>query len=604
MLELIAACAFRLGLSPGFDIPRGDPFADQHEFSLKFFLSPGVNEVVEKFVIAQGFTEWDRTLTVQSVNLPGVNSTTVEGGGIAEQNRRVSFGTRIVDELRKSQSVHFVSLDADRSYPKKNINIHEIAQAYQTDWEGAEYTRGRSFRMTATLYDEWIKYLLAQENQAGTRLIQDTRRARKADMKDPVFDDHFKGFSGSLQKVLPHVLFTGVESKANTVTFDTTGLKLTFDQLSGGEREITFLVGQIDRFGLRQGLLLLDEPELHLNTDLIRSWINYLTTTIETGQIWLATHSLEAVESAGPRATFVLERNEGTRKVDRLARLDARPVLSALSRAVGTPAFSISKLLFVFIEGEEGVGEREQYNRLAGFPANVRFMEGGSCNDVIRRVATIKELASESQATIRIGGIIDRDFRSEVEAIGVRSEDGIFVLPVHEKENFFLYPAALSILLQQNGRPQTMPTDLIRQAADTRAGSWIFQHAWATPNAKGFPPIPPAAKGRAKNQTWMEIDKDRKAAFRKVLEVSGWTVEQQDNLGKVLEISATAYASKRLDEGLWKVCEGKEVLNDVARATGYAGVPDLVQATFAAWTRDDKLVPIELKALRAYLNAL
>ena len=74
-----------------------------------------------------------------------------------------------------------------------------------------------------------------------------------------------------LQKVLPHVVFTGVDSKKRTLLFDTTGLELSFDQLSGGEREIAFLIGQIDRFGLRQGLFLLDEPELHLNADLIRS---------------------------------------------------------------------------------------------------------------------------------------------------------------------------------------------------------------------------------------------------------------------------------------------------------------------------------------------
>ena len=79
--------------------------------------------------------------------------------------------------------------------------------------------------------------------------------------------------------------------------FDTTGLELSFHQLSGGEREIAFLVGQIDRFRLREGIFLIDEPELHLNADLIRAWVSYLTSTVSVGQIWLATHSLEAVEA-------------------------------------------------------------------------------------------------------------------------------------------------------------------------------------------------------------------------------------------------------------------------------------------------------------------
>jgi len=50
----------------------------------------------------------------------------------------------------------------------------------------------------------------------------------------------------------------------------------------------------------------------------------------------------------------------------------------------------------------------------------------------------------------------------------------IFVLPVHEAENFFLHPPTLCILLQQNGRGELVATDLIREAADERAGSWIF----------------------------------------------------------------------------------------------------------------------------------
>src|SRR5205085_11438381 len=111
--------------------------------------------------------------------------------------------------------------------------------------------------------------------------------------------DHFDAYALAVQKVLPHVLFTGVDSKKRTLLFDTTGLELSFDQLSGGEREIAFLVGQIDRFGLRQGLFLLDEPELHRNADLIRTWVSYLLGTVKEGQIWLATHSLEAVEAAG-----------------------------------------------------------------------------------------------------------------------------------------------------------------------------------------------------------------------------------------------------------------------------------------------------------------
>lgn len=404
--------------------------------------------------------------------------------------------------------------------------------------------------------------------------------------------------------MLPHVVFAGIDSKGRRILFNTTGLELSFDQLSGGEREIAFLIGQIDRFGLRQGLFLLDEPELHLNADLIRLWVGYLTSTVETGQIWLATHSLEAVEAAGQQATFVLERNETTRKVDSLARLDQRPVLSALSRAVGTPAFSISKLLFVFVEGEEGVGERERFRKLAGLPQEVRFMECGSCNEVVRRVGVIRALANESESGMRIGGVVDRDFRPNADAAALASGSSILVLPVHEVENFFLHPGTLDLLLAQNGRGDQKPLEIVQKAADARAGSWVFQYAMATRNAQQLPEIASAAKDVAKGLQWQQLAMERDPSLDRIVKASSFDAANQAKLREILGLGIDAYARKRTEDTLWKSCEGKQVLNDVARALGFAGAPAMSQAAFAAWSRDGASIPDELAELRSYLSSL
>jgi hypothetical protein len=510
----------------------------------------------------------------------------------------------VIHHLQQSRDVHFLSLDADRAYPKRDINVNQLASAYEIDWTGTEYTRGRAFKPTTTLYDEWIKYFLAMENQAGTRLMQDTRRARKAGSEPPVFSDHFDDYATSLQTVLPHVVFTGVEPKKRTLLFDTTGLHLTFDQLSGGEREIAFLIGQIDRFGLRRGLFLLDEPELHLNADLIRSWVAYLTSTISTGQVWLATHSLEAVEAAGQHATFVLERDNVSRTVDRVARLDERPVLSALSRAVGTPAFSISQLVFVFVEGEEAVGERERFRKLAGMPQHIRFVECSSCNEVQRRVSAVRALAAESDAGIRIGGIVDRDFRSNADAEALRAGAGILVLPVHEIENLFLHPATLERILRQIGRTDVSPVGAIQAAADARAGSWVFQYSMATSLADDLPPIPEATKQRAKSMTWDHIARDGDAAIREITAASRFEATDADRYAKMLKVGINAYERKRQESDLWKLCEGKQVLPMIARTAGFAGPPALMSASYAVWDSEPELIPEELVELRRYLEAL
>jgi predicted ATPase len=603
ILELIAACAHRLGLTQGVQIARGEVFNDPHDILLQFYLAPAVSDSVNAELASdESYNAWDRTLTIRSRN-PIDPLSSIEAGGIADRDQSVKFASHVTEKLRASHEVHFLSLDADRSYPKKNLNINQMAEAYGIDWAGTEYTRGRSFMPTSTLYDEWMRYFLAKENQAGTKLMQDTRRSKKAGAPLPEFRDHFEDYAKSVQKVLPHIEFAGVDSQARTLLFDTTGLHLTFDQLSGGEREIAFLIGQIDRFGLRQGLLLIDEPELHLNADLIRIWVSYLLSTVQEGQIWLATHSLEAVEAAGQQATFILERSTETKKVDRIARINERPVLAALSRSVGTPAFSISQLLFVFIEGEDGIGEREHYQKLSALGQSVRFIEAGAGTEVTRRVAVIKSLASGVETGIRIAGVVDRDYKSDQE-IAALKQSGIFVLPVHEAENFHLHPATLEILLTQNGLAASSALDLIRDVADRRAGNWIFQYAMATTNARSLPDMTVLAKEKAKSLSWSDFEADEAKVVSDVASLTRFPSEDAEKFKKLLLIATKKYARKRNEGTFWKDCEGKQVLNDVAKGIGFAGVPAMTQATFVVWSRKNASIPIELAEFRAYLATM
>lgn len=603
LLELLSACAHQLGLSQGIEIPRGNPFEDLHQFELIFYLAEGVSSSIDEGVRAlPEYATWDRTLTIKSANTSG-HHLTITAGGISDRSGAGQFAQRTVQLLRNSKDVHFLSLDADRAYPRKSFNSNQIAEAYEIEWEGAEYTRGRSYRPSSTLYDEWIKYFLAQENQSGTRLIRDIRRARQAGGDDPRFEDHFAPYRDALRHVLPHVVFAGVDSKRRTLLFDTTGLELRFDQLSGGEREIAFLLGQIDRFRLRNGLFLLDEPELHLNADLIRSWVAYLTGTVETGQIWLATHSLEAVEAAGQHATYILERNDEARHVNTVARLDSRPILSALSRAVGTPAFAISQLRFVFVEGEESVGERERFRRLAGAASDLRFMACGSGNEVLRRLDTITGLAEETDTGIRIGGIVDRDFKSAVQIQALESK-GVHVLAVHEVENLFLHPETVRVLLAQTGKAAIDPRDLIRDASDARAGAWIFQFAYATEHARELPEVPERAKGFAKSLSWSQFVEDRASTIISILDTTAYGKEAREKLENVLEVSVRAYERKRAEADLWKNCEGKEVLSSVARSAGYNGVANVIDAALVVWDSDKAAVPVELGRLRTYLDSM
>jgi len=235
-------------------------------------------------------------------------------------------------------------------------------------------------------------------------------------------------------------------------------------------------VGQIERFQLRHGILLLDEPELHLNPDLLRNWVAFLRDTIVTGQVWISTHSLEAVEAAGPDSTFVLERAPDSRIVEGVSSLADRPVLSVLSAAVGSPAFSPRKLRFVYIEGDRRGREKERFYSLYGDSRFVRFIEGGGCAEVTKKLATVRELAEDADEQLRAGGAIDRDFRTDQQISELASKTPVYVLGCHEIENMFLHPEALQRIAERSGVAWTA-IDAICRTADRFAGLWILHRA-------------------------------------------------------------------------------------------------------------------------------
>jgi hypothetical protein len=124
----------------------------------------------------------------------------------------------------------------------------------------------------------------------------------------------------------------------------------------------------------------------------------------------------------------------------------------------------------------------------------------------------------------------------------------------------------------------------------------------STTNAKSLPEITLAAKNRAKGLTWATIDADRSAAVASTIKLTGFDDAMERKFEGIMNVSVSAYARKRAETSFWKLCEGKQVLNNVACLSGYSGAPALVLATYAAWERDGAQLPEELIAFRSYLS--
>lgn len=586
VLELLSAASQRLGLAPGLDLSRGDPFQEPHSLAIEGFVAEDHSQFFGEREVPH-LAQWDGRIRLESQWVNGSASTSVSTPAVPEAG--VAIANAVSATYQSRPEIAHVYLDADRAYPPQAVAVHEWANAVSQPYGRPDWERQWSYRATRTLYGEWLKYMLSVEQQVSTSHTQSIRAARVAGTDEPQFVDPFVSYASSLREVLPHLHFAGVDPTAREVTFDTAGVALKFSSLSGGEKEIAFLVGQLERFGLRRGLLLIDEPELHLNPDLLRLWLQFLSQTISTGQLWIATHSLEAVEVAGAEATFVAERAPGDRTVRSIAPVADRPLLQVLSRAIGSPAFSLHELTFVLIEGDGGSRERTRFHEIFG-DARLRFLESGGGREVLRRLDLIRGMGSEADYPLRVLAILDRDFKTAEETARLTSDGSVHVLGCHEVENLFLQPEALRAVADQSGAAVDVQTAIV-DCADRFAGMWVLQYA----AVHGEFSLGGELRRLAGSHSWEGIVDDRQAFIRQAAQ-SG--AEEQ-----FVVTALDAYAEERNSPTLWKSCLGKQVAGVIPARIGLAGQSFLEQAVGRLWRDSVVPRPAELDQLLDFVLA-
>ena len=141
----------------------------------------------------------------------------------------------------------------------------------------------------------YVKELLAQE--AGVpKAQQSTLTNTLKDLFTTFFPD--KKFLG------PQPTSTGsLEFPVETLT----GSRHDLDELSSGEKEILYGYLRIRNSAPRYSIILLDEPELHLNPRLIRGLPEFYRKNLGEvlgNQMWLVTHSDALLREVVGRETY------------------------------------------------------------------------------------------------------------------------------------------------------------------------------------------------------------------------------------------------------------------------------------------------------------
>lgn len=622
VLELLTWSAHQFGLASQVALRRPAPqLIPETEIGLEVTLATERPEELRARVrgqIGDLVDDWDGDLTLVAKTWKGTTEpeippgvpvaphhdggayTAVLAGSVAAPSAR-AVGSYLVEAIRNLPELLHLYIDAERVFPAADVRDEEILALARQDPTVPDWLKQQASQMTQNLYLEWMRSMLGRQQRLQSEYFQRAQQAARAGEAVPPPEDPLAHYRAGLAQVLPHLRFVRLDQDARRLVFDSAGLELPYEELSGGERELAFLVGQIDRFGLRDGLFLLDEPELHLNPELLRGWLDYLRSTVGSGQAWVATHSLEAAEVAGPSSTLVLERDDD-RLVRRAPPLADRPALTTLAAAVGTPAFSVARSRFVLIEGTRERRERERFATVLESNVADRFIEADGCTEVIARVRALRLLASEEEQ-LRVAGIVDRDFRTQAERAQLLETEGVHVLSVHEIENLFLQPDLLRRLLADANEDSERVLALLQQASDVDAGRWAFERTQAEEKWREDARAPLSV---ARGMTWSDVQSDVDGAARAIAAaIPG--VEGAEAARRRLAIGKrlNEYGEVRNDPGaLSERCYGKQALGRVSHALGFHDASALEARAAVLWREGQVPRPAAAGEIRAYLDSV
>ena len=261
----------------------------------------------------------------------------------------------------------------------------------------------------------YIRDLISKQVSGGATLRESTQSL--SDTLKELFSIFFPGkkFLGPTPTAEGDLNFT-VEVQ-NQVTHD-------INDLSSGEKEVLFGYLRLRNSAPKHSVILLDEPELHLNPALVRGlpqfYYKHLSQALEN-QIWLVTHSdaflREAIGQKGLRVFHMQYTASSTDVENQIHEIQpGEEVESAILEMVGDLAAYRPGAKVVFFEGESSEFDQKMVLRL--FPeieGKVNLVSSGNRH----RVETIHKILERSleaagQIPIKIYSVVDKDTGEEI----------------------------------------------------------------------------------------------------------------------------------------------------------------------------------------------
>ena len=323
-----------------------------------------------------------------------------------------------------------------------NVNLN-LKTKDQSERQSALYNYATKYaNIKSQMATEYVLYSL--QLQGGSTTFATNRELLSDTLKE------------LFRKFFPGKEFHGVTANADgELEFEVTAKgsgKHDINELSSGEKEILFGYLRLRNNAQRNSIILLDEPELHLNPKLIQGLPQFYEQHVAmklNNQIWTVTHSdaflREAISSGGPKVYHMTEADTSSAGRNQIVEISGRQEEDrAVLEIIGDIAGYRPGGKIVVFEGEGSEFDKKMTATL--FPTHDRkmnFVSGGN-KSTVRRMHELLETQSGGKRTTF--SIVDKDDDARVD---VDEKRGMYTWDVYHIENYLLEPRVILSVLKR-----------------------------------------------------------------------------------------------------------------------------------------------------------
>ncbi|MBW5252445.1 AAA family ATPase [Streptomyces sp. P01-B04] len=259
--------------------------------------------------------------------------------------------------------------------------------------------------------------------------------------------------------------------------------------LASGESGLLGLLCALYHSAADGGVLLLDEPELHLHPVLQTTILRTVRTLAPRTQTIIVTHAVKIAAAAHPSQVYQIQHSSPDQA---LRAVDALSLVGVIADMGIEQADLLGKACHLVVEG---VTDNSYLGRL--FPdemERVHVTVAGNC----QRVLAHHVLLTDGPKSLPWVCLIDRDLMNEADVQGRQTTyPGLYIWPRRALENMLLDPALLAAVLKTIGRSTSLDEaeEILRNAADRLMGDVVTDMLQAA-LAREFPlPRPDGSRG-------------------------------------------------------------------------------------------------------------